>query len=52
MEEIKMNSEAYEKLCELTDNLLSIVVDYDLQGTFIETISCKLYEYLRDCDTE
>lgn len=47
-----MNSEAYEKLCDLTDKLLSIVVDYDLQGTYIETISCKLYEYLRNCDTE
>ena len=47
-----MNSEAYEKLCDLTDNLLSIVVDYDLQGTYIETISCELYKYLRYCDTE
>lgn len=47
-----MNSEAYEKLCELVDNLLSIVVDYDLQGTYIETISSELYEYLRYCDIE
>ncbi len=47
-----MNSEAYEKLCNLADNLLSIVVDYDLQGTYIEAISCKLYEFLRYCDTE
>lgn len=47
-----MNSEAYEKLCEVADNLVSIVVDYDLSGTYIEAISRELYEYLRYCDTE
>ena len=47
-----MNSEAYEKLCEVADNLLSIIIDYDLSGTHIEEIVSELYEYLRYCDTE
>ena len=33
-------------------DFVPIVDDYDLHGTYIETIACKLYEYLRQCDTE